>query len=119
MFGTMPMPEPTKATNLDATTTWCRTCDFAVSMPHEHPITVPFAAVVNGVTPTKPTPTVIVTDRDLTLARRWYRCGCGAMHNDPHGESTDVHVVENVERMAAEIAAAREIGRASGRERVE
>ena len=57
----MPEPTPTKFTNLDATTTWCRTCDLAVSMPHEHPITVPFAAA----TPTKPTPTVI--DSDLTV----------------------------------------------------
>ena len=48
----MPEPTPTKFTNLDATTTWCRTCDLAVSMPHEH-----------AVTPTPPT----VIDSDLTV----------------------------------------------------
>ena len=77
----MPEPTPTKFTNLDATTTWCRTCDLAVSMPHEHPITVPFAAA----TPTKPTPTVIDSDREI--ARAAHICnGCTRL---THAEAID------------------------------
>src|SRR3990167_183809 len=92
----MPEPAPTKFTNLDATTTWCRTCDLAVSMPHEHPITVPFAAVVNRVTPTKPTPTVIASDK--ALAARWFRSSPG-----------DISAASALEaKMATEIAATRE-----------
>jgi len=76
-------PTPTKFTNLDATTTWCRTCDFAVSMPHEH-----------AVTPTPPT----VIDSDREIAARWFRSSPG-----------DISAASALEaKMAAEIAAARE-----------
>ena len=76
-------PTPTKFTNLDATTTWCRTCDFAVSMPHEH-----------AVTPTPPT----VIDSAREIAARWFRSSPG-----------DISAASALEaKMAAEIAAARE-----------
>ena len=76
-------PTPTKFTNLDATTTWCRTCDLAVSMPHEH-----------AVTPTPPT----VIDSDREIAARWFRSSPG-----------DISAASALEaKMAAEIAAARE-----------
>ena len=88
------MPEPT---NLDAITTWCHTCGRPVSMPHEH-----------GDAP--PTPTVIESDRKI--AEEWYRCGCGMTYETimesgrPDGDHH--HVADEVERMASEIAAARE-----------
>ena len=68
----------------------------------------------------EPTPTVI--DSDRALARKWYRCGCGATygtimesepaarqrqrHARPDGDHH--HVADEVESMASEIAAARE-----------
>jgi len=64
---------------------------------------------------TKPTPTVIaqaLTATDIALARKWFRCGCGRTYETimesgrPDGDHH--HVADEVERMAAEIAAARE-----------
>ena len=69
---------------------------------------------------TKPTPTVI--DSDRKIADEWYRCGCGATyetimeseptarqrqrHARPDGDHH--HVADEVESMASQIAAARE-----------
>src|SRR3990167_1711309 len=64
---------------------------------------------------TPPTPTVIaITEQDRELARKWYRCGCGAtyetiMESEPAARQRHHHhAADEVERMAAEIAAARE-----------
>src|SRR3990167_10305633 len=63
----------------------------------------------------EPTPTVIaITEQDRELARKWYRCGCGAtyetiMESEPAARQRHHHhVADEVEAMASEIAAARE-----------
>ena len=61
---------------------------------------------------TPPTPTVIESDR--ILARKWYRCGCGAtyetiMESEPAARQRHHHhVADEVESVASQIAAARE-----------
>jgi len=61
---------------------------------------------------TPPTPTVIESDR--ALARKWYRCGCGAtyetiMESEPAARQRHHHhVADEVESVASQIAAARE-----------
>jgi len=57
-------------------------------------------------------PTVIESDR--ILARKWYRCGCGAtyetiMESEPAARQRHHHhVADEVESVASQIAAARE-----------